>query len=124
MQKPREGRRKMNVYYDAKVSDEDRLKRLYAGDLFVYSPRPSMLKFIQHARDMIEKACSPLDPRMAQFSMPVEKDVEVCTPLKPGFIHHPDTKKLIQEILKEYGCDMQKTFLDVPRLRMVTSDGY
>jgi hypothetical protein len=112
------------VYFDAKFSDEERLKKLYDGELFVYSPRPSMLRFIEHARKMIEQAFAPLDPRMAQFSMPVEEYVRICTPLKPGFIHHPDTKRLIQDILREYGCDMHKTFLDVPRLRMVTSDGY
>jgi len=112
------------VYFDAKISDEERLKKLYQGELFVYSPCPSMVRFIEHARKMIELAFAPLDPRMAQFSMPVEEYVKICTPLKPGFIHHPDTKRLIQDILREYGCDMQKTFLDVPRLRMVTSDGY
>ena len=56
--------------------------------------------------------------------MPVEKYVEICTPLKPGFIHHPKTKGLIRDIMEEFRCDLEKTYIDVPRLRMVTSDGY
>jgi hypothetical protein len=36
--------------------------------------------------------------------MPVEMYVELCTPLKPGFIHHLETKKL-QEVVAEYGYD-------------------
>ena len=27
-------------------------------------------------------------------------------------------------MVEDYGCDLQKTYIDVPRLRMVPSDGY
>jgi hypothetical protein len=73
---------------------------------------------------MIEDAFAPLDPKIAQYSIPVEEYVRICTPLKPGFIHHPDTKKILQEVVREYGCSQETTYIDVPRLRMVTSDGY
>ncbi len=56
--------------------------------------------------------------------MPVERYVEICAPLKPRFIHHPRTKELIRAVLTEMGCDLEETYQDVPRLRMVTSDGY
>ena len=79
-----------SIYLDSMLSDSERLERMYQGDLFVFSPRPSMLKLINHAREMIENAFAPLDPQKAQYSMPVEKYVEICTPLKPGFIHHPE----------------------------------
>jgi hypothetical protein len=113
-----------SIYYDSKLSDRDRLNKLYEGQLFVFSPKPAMLKLITHARKMIEDKFGSIDPRKAQYSMPVEKYVELCTPLKPGFIHHPETKKILQEVVAEYGCELEKTFIDVPRLRMVTSDGY
>jgi hypothetical protein len=112
------------AYFDAKVTDDVRRERLFKGQLFVYGPRPSTLRLVNHAREMIERAFGGIDPQKAQYSMPVEKYVEICTPLKPGFIHHPETKKIIQDILREFQCDMEKTYLDVPRLRMVTSDGY
>jgi hypothetical protein len=41
--------------------------------------------------------------------MPVEMYVELCTPLKPGFIHHPETKKNLHEVVAEYGYDLEKT---------------
>lgn len=113
-----------SIYYDWNGPEAVRRQRLYDGQLFVYSPRPAMLKLIGHARTMIEKAFDPIDPRKAQFHMPVEKYVEICTPLKPGFIHHPDTKKILQSVVAEYACDLETTYIDVPRLRMVTSDGY
>ena len=56
--------------------------------------------------------------------MPVEKYVEVLAELKPKFIHHSKSKQLIPGILEEFGCDLSKTYFDVPRLRTATSDGY
>jgi hypothetical protein len=106
------------------LSDQEFRNRLYSGDLITYSPRPAMKRFGQHARNMIEEVFGDLDPRLVQFSMPVEEYVKVVADLKPKFIHHRITKTLLQSVLAEYGCDLEKTYFDVPRLRMVTSDGY
>lgn len=73
---------------------------------------------------MIEEAFGSLDPQEAQYSLPVEEYVAIVSPLKPKFIHHPKTKQLIQDVLEESGCDLNLTYLDVPRLRMTTSGGY
>ncbi|MBV8782329.1 MAG: hypothetical protein JO353_13110 [Phycisphaerae bacterium] len=113
-----------SIYYDFTGPESERRKMLYDGQLFVYSPKPSMMAFINHARKMIEEAFGDINPSKAQYSMPVEKYVEIVAPLKPKFIHHPETKKLMQALVKEYGCDLETTYIDVPRLRMVTSDGY
>jgi hypothetical protein len=113
-----------SVYFDSKVSDDVRRQRLYEGQIFLFSPCASTLALINHAREMIEAAFGKIDPREAQFHMPVEKYVEICAPLKPAFIHHAKTKTLVKNILEELNCDLDATYLDVPRLRMVTSDGY
>ena len=73
---------------------------------------------------MIEDAFGDIDPLRAQYEMPVERYVEICAPLKPAFIHHDTTKRLIHDLLEDFGCDLEPTYFDVPRLRMVTSDGY
>jgi hypothetical protein len=73
---------------------------------------------------MIEEAFGSLHPLKAQYSLPVEKYVEILAELKPKFIHHPKSKEFIQEILKDFGCDLSKTYFDVPRLRSATSDNY
>src|SRR4051794_22672458 len=112
------------VYVDAKVSDEVRRRRLYEGQIFVISPSPNSIALCEHARRMIEEAFAGLDPRTAQYSMSVEQYVSIVAPLKPKFIHHPESKQLIRNILSELGCDLEKTYLDVPRLRMVTHGGY
>jgi hypothetical protein len=112
------------VFFDATVDDEVRRQRLYAGQIFVFSPRPSSVALCEFAREMIEEAFGSLEPRKAQYSMPVEGYVAIVAPLKPKFIHHPETKQLLQAVVEGFGCDLSETYVDVPRLRMVTSDGY
>jgi hypothetical protein len=112
------------VYIDPSVDEAARRQRLYAGQLVVLSPRPSTLALIEHARDMIEGAFDGVDPLTAQYEMPVERYVEICAPLKPAFIHNDTTKRLLKAVVEDFGCDLEQTYIDVPRLRMVTSDGY
>jgi hypothetical protein len=112
------------IYLDSTVGDEVRRQRLYNGQLFIFSPRPSSVALCEFAREMIEEAFGTLDPLEAQYHMSVEEYVAIVAPLKPKFIHHPRSKELIRSVLEELGCDLSKTYLDVPRLRMVTSDAY
>jgi hypothetical protein len=112
------------LYFDATVSEDVRRQRLYNGQLFVFSPRPSSMALCQFARELTEEAFAPLDPREAQHSLPVEEFVAIVAPLKPKFIHHPKTKQLLRDLLQEFGCDMHKTYFDVPRMRIVTHGGY
>jgi hypothetical protein len=112
------------VYFDSDSQDEVRRQRLYAGQIFVISPRPTTIALCEFAKRMIEEAFGSVDPLEAQYHMPVEQYVAIVSPLKPKFIHHPETKKLLRELVADFGCDMKETYLDVPRLRMVTSHGY
>jgi hypothetical protein len=112
------------AYVDAPVTDAIRRGALYDGQIFLFSPRSSSLALVEHARGMIEAAFGDVDPRLAQYEMPVERYVEICAPLKPAFIHNDTTKRLVRELLQDVGCDLERTYQDVPRLRMVTSDGY
>jgi hypothetical protein len=97
---------------------------LFDGQLFAYSPRPSSLGFIEHARQMIQEAFDPFDPELAQHEMSVERYAEILGKLKPAFIHHPESKRHLGNLLNELGCDPEKTYFDVPKMRSSTSDQY
>ena len=112
------------VFYDSDVSDDVRRQLLYDGQLFVYSRRASILAFTNFARSMIEDAFGGLDPRTAQKSMPVERYATLLGKLKPAFIHHSESKHHLKEILEDLGCDLERTYFDVPRMRSSTSDNY
>jgi hypothetical protein len=112
------------IYYDPPFSDERRREELYQGQLLVYSPRRSTLAFIEFARKLIEEAFAPYDPETAQRHLSVEQYADLLGKLKPHFIHHSESKVLMRDIFNEMGCDLEKTYFDVPKMRSSTSDNY
>ena len=113
-----------SIHYDSAMSDDARRKRLFLGDIFVYSPTPATRALVGHARSLIEQAFGPHDPRKVQDRLPVEQCVEVLSHVKPQFIHHPRCKELIPAALRELRCDPDKTYFDVPRLRSAMPQDY
>ena len=114
----------MNLNLNVDISDDARREALYAGQLFLYGARKTTRALCAIAQQMAEEAFAPHDPRKAQFSMPVEEYVEILAQLKPKFIHDPRCKAVIRDMLADFGCDIEKTYFDVPRLRTVTAKGY
>jgi hypothetical protein len=112
------------IYVDSPPNDDTRRERLYDGDLFVYSPRPATAALTEFGRQMAEDAFAPHDPETAQDEMEVEDYAALLADLKPRFIHDPESKRLIQEMLAELGCEPEKVYFDVPRMRTSTSHGY
>jgi len=112
------------VFFDSRLLDDERRRHLYRGQLFVYSPSPSATRLCEVAREIAERAFHPLDPRDARHHLPVEQYAAILADLKPHFIRHPRSKELIKGLLGEFGCDLDNTYFDVPRLRTATSHGY
>jgi hypothetical protein len=112
------------VYCNADIPDDLRRRRLFDGQLFVYSASKSTYALGKFARELTEDAFAPHDPRDAQHYLPVEKYVAILTELKPKFINHPEAKRLVHDIIAEFGCNPEKTYFDVPRLRTACSGNY
>jgi hypothetical protein len=114
----------VNIFVDSKLNDGERRKQLYSGAIFLHSPCSSALKLCQLARDLVEEAVKPLDPRKLQDAMTAEQTAAILSELKPRFIHHPKSKEFIREMLAELACDLDKTYFDVPRLRTAFPGDY
>ena len=112
------------VFLNRADADDERRRRLYEGHLYLYSASDATMELVQIARELCEEAFAPLAPAEAQHRMPVEEYVAVLADLKPRFIHHPGCKDAIGSILAWAGCDLDKTYFDVPRLRTATSHEY
>ena len=112
------------IYYDAAVSDDERRRLLYQGQLFVYTPTAHTKAFVEFARGMCEEAFRPLDPETAQFHLSVERYAEILGQLKPRFIHHPESKRFLTGVLADLGCDLEQVYFEVPKMRSSTSDSY
>jgi hypothetical protein len=112
------------ILVDPTLTDQERRRALYSGDTVMLTPKKSSRALCDLAWGLIEEAFHPIEPQRAQFEMPVEKFVEVIAALKPRFTHHPRAKELILDLLVEAGSDPEKTYFDVPKLRIVTHGGY
>lgn len=114
----------MNIFIDSKINDDRRRRELFDGSIFVHAPCASAEKLCDLARQLAEEAFRPHDPRKIQDSLSAPQAVETLSVLKPKFIHHPEAKKHIQRMLAELGCDLEKTYFDVPRLRTAFPGDY
>jgi hypothetical protein len=112
------------IFVDPALSEDERRNRLYGGDLVAFSAGTNSTKLAELARELSEAAFSPYVPEVAQESMPAEQYVEILAKLKPAFIHHPRAKEYISGMLAELGCDVEKTYFDVPRLRTMAHGEY
>jgi len=112
------------VYFDAAITDDERRRQLFDGQLHVYSATTGSRGLVEHATRMIREAFGDLDPELGQYHMPAEQYAAVLAELKPKFIHHPDSKRHIQQLLADLKCDLERTYFDVPRMRTATSDEY
>ncbi|HEY1238125.1 MAG TPA: hypothetical protein VGE91_07290 [Solirubrobacterales bacterium] len=112
------------IYLDSQTSDSERRHRLYQGELFGFTPKVSAAELCQLARELSEAAFAPHDPTTAHESLAAERYVEILAELKPKFIHHPRAKELIGGMLSELGCDLDRTYFDVPRLRTMAPVDY
>ena len=114
----------MNIFVDSKMNDDARRQELYGGAIFVHSPCSGALKLCELARQLVEEAFAPMDPRTAHESLPADRCSQMLAVVKPKFIHHPRAKRHIQEMLLQLGCNLEKTYFDVPRLRTAFPGDY
>lgn len=114
----------MTVFSNSTLDDDARRAQLYAGNVFVHSATAASRELVRFTRELIEDAFGTRDPETAQFEMPVEDFAALLADLKPRFIHHPRCKELLPAILGEFGCSLEETYFDVPRLRTSTSNAY
>jgi hypothetical protein len=112
------------IYVDAARTDDDRRRSLYGGNLYAYSAGEGSRGLCALARELSEEAFAPHDPPTAQDHMPAEKYAGILADLKPRFIHHPEAKRQIGLLLEGLGCDLDKTYFDVPRLRTMAHGEY
>ena len=112
------------ILIDSPADDQARRERIYAGQILVLPPTAASLEMCTFARALLAEAFGTLEPQSAQYSLPVAEYAQILAALKPKFIHHPESKRLVRSLLDDLGCDPNETYFDVPRMRSSTSDNY
>jgi hypothetical protein len=114
----------MNIFVDSALTEDERRKEIYAGSIFAFSPSPSALQLCELARELVQEAFGSLDPQTMHESLPAEESARILSVLKPKFIHHPKSKEFVVGMLRDSGCDPEKTYFDVPRMRTAFPGDY
>jgi hypothetical protein len=114
----------VGLYVNHNLADDARRGLVFSGNLLLQSPNPATVALADHAISMISEALAPYDPQRAQFEIPVEEFVRRVGPLKSRFTNDLRTKEIVRNVLQSFGCDLQDTYFDVPRLRVVPDGGY
>ncbi|MDT5234149.1 MAG: hypothetical protein QOF47_136 [Mycobacterium sp.] len=112
------------VSTETNLTDDERRRRLYDGEVFCIPPRDTVKAFTQFAFGMITQAFDGHDPLTAHNELAVDEYVEILATLKPRFTHHYKSKQLLRDILLDMGADPSKTYFDVPKLRVVPPSDY
>jgi hypothetical protein len=114
----------MKIAMDGSVCDQDRRARVFAGEIFCLPPATAVTAFCDFAWELIDQAFHGLDPSTAHEVLRVDEYVKTLGPLKTGFTHHPESKRLLRELLIDAGADPATTYFDVPKLRVVPPATY
>jgi hypothetical protein len=114
----------ITLYVNRKVEDDARRAALFEGDFFLYTDLPGSAALVRHARDLIGQAFGDLDPEHAQFGMDVDTFVTRVAPLKSEFTNGQRTKELCQQFATDLGVDPERTYFDIPRLRVIPAEDY
>jgi hypothetical protein len=118
------GFRSTNVFFDCDWNDDRRRLALYKGDVFVFPRAPAAHALVDLARELLNGAFAPYPPSEAQHHLAVEDYAAALGTVKPAFIHHPDCKRLIPELLEQLGADPECVHFDLPRMRSATAHDY
>ena len=112
------------ILVDSTTDEASRRRELYDGSLFFFGARDAVRALCDHAWEMIVEAFDPLDPTEAQSELPVEEFVGIIGPLKTRFTNDEGSKARLHDVLAEFGCDVEQTYFDVPKLRIVSHSNY
>jgi hypothetical protein len=106
-----------NVHIDPTFDDEERRRRLFAGELIVYTSVPEIAAFASFARDLIREVLAPDEPTEVHNARTPDELADILIDFKPRFIHHPESIGHVKKIVEALGCSTDEIYADVPKLR-------
>ena len=113
----------VNVHIDPAFDDAERRRRLYGGDVLVYTHVPEVAAVAAYTREMIAELFAPHDPRsIHEVHSPAEL-ADVLIEFKPRWIHDPRSMEHVRAIARAFGCAPEKIHADVPKLRTAFPQG-
>ncbi len=113
----------VNVYVDPTFDDDERRRRIYAGDVMVYTHVPAVAEFADFTRSLIGELFAPEDPITIHRARTPDQLADALIDFKPRFIHHPESIAHVRRITTALGAPPEMLHADVPKLRTAFPDG-
>ena len=113
----------VNVHIDPAFDDGERRRRLYGGDVLVYTHVPEVAAFAAYTREMITELFAPHDPISIQTVYSPEELADMLIEFKPRWIHDPRSMEHVRAVARALGCEAEKIHADVPKLRTAFPQG-
>ncbi|HET6260569.1 hypothetical protein [Pseudonocardia sp.] len=114
----------ITLYLNRQIADDRRRESLFSGDFYLYTGQPGAAALVKHAESLIADTFGDLDPERAQFEMTVDEFIARVGPLKSEFTNGQRTKELCQEFAVTIGVDPDRTYFDIPRLRVIPAENF
>lgn len=112
------------LYINRKVDEATLRNVAYGGAIFVFGAPRGSAALVEWIRSLLAEAFEVSDPTRVHQAYGVEEFVARSAPLKSRFVNDPETKRLCRELIIEMGCDPERTYFDLPRLRVVPPSQY
>jgi hypothetical protein len=106
------------------VPEPVRREALYEGALFLCAATPATLRLVDWTWDCLRSAFPEADPRDVQHHVAGDELFRRLTALRRSLLVHPEVKPLIRSVLESLAFDLDRTYVDLLRLRMVPSGGH
>lgn len=112
------------VHFDPQFDDDERRRRLYEGDIVMYSRVAAVEEFVAYARAQLEAAMQPHDPLVVHHHVSPEDLAALLIEFKPKFIHDAESSRLLRAVIGELGCRLDDMYVDLPKMRTSYTTGH
>ena len=97
---------------------------LYTGDLVLFTEVTAAQTLADHMRLRLEELFAPHAPQTAHEHFDPPTMAQMLGQWKPAFIHDPESKRLVRDMIRELGFDPDLTYYDVPKPRTAFPVGH
>jgi hypothetical protein len=116
--------RPASVYLNQHLTDPQRRRRLFEGDIFIFSNLRACSAICRHAMDTLCDVFETDSPETAYLNLPVQEFVRRVEAVKNRFTNGLRSKELLQEYAIETGSNPQDYYFLAPAIRIVPNYDY
>lgn len=116
--------RPIPLYVNRSIPESERRAAAYGGAIFLYSAPAASTALVEWARLVAREGLQLDDPTVAHRKLAVEEFVRRAAPAKSRFTNDMKTRELCKELIVKMGYDPERTYFDLPRLRIVPPSSY